>query len=250
MTPANSVMFSLQELERMEAERVRALADAAERERALSRHRQREAEERVRAEHEAREHAETERRRAVEQRAREEAARIEAIHRAAVEAARVEAEAKARSDAREIERRHELELERERVASSGTPGRASAAMTLFGGVVAGGIAMAAHFGVVAPREHARATEADAAIASREVAIADLRRQGESTDARLRSLEGDLQTIRAENDELRRELQAASRTTGPRNAPPRRTGAPSRAEPPALNGFTTCAPGSKDPMCVR
>jgi len=244
-------MFSLQELERMEEERVRALADAAQRERVMRERARHDEEERERIERRAREQAEDEARRNVERRAREEAARIEAIHRATAEAARLEVEARARAEARELERRHELELERARIASSGGgKARGAVVAALFGAVVVAGVAMAAHYGVVAPREHARATEAEAAIASRDVAIADLRVHAGATDARLRALEDEVTAVRGENDRLRADLDAARKQNGARAPAPRGPGVAPRAEVPRLDGFTSCPPGSKDPMCLR
>jgi hypothetical protein len=243
-------MFSLQELERMEEERVRALADAAQRERVLRERARRDEEERERLERRVQEQAEEEARHDVERRAREEAARIEAIHRATAEAARLEVESKARAEAREQERRHELELERVRVAPGGGRARGTVVAALFGAVVAAGVAMAAHHGVFAPRERARATEADATIASRDVAISDLRAHAEATDARMRTLEDDLTTARAENDKLRTDLDAARKLAIVRGPAPRWTAVTTRPDRPKLDGFTRCPPGSSDPMCLR
>jgi colicin import membrane protein len=250
MTSSRSVMFSLQELERMEEERVRALADAAQREHLLRDRARREQEERERLGRLARERAEEDSRREVERRAREEAARIEAIHRATTEAARLEVEARARAEARELERRHELDLERARLTSGGAKSRGTALAVLFGALIAAGVAMAAHYGVVAPRERSRATEADATIASRDVSIAELRAHADSTDARVRTLEDEVTAARAESDRLRADLEAARRQPGVRAPAPRWNGGPPRADAPRLDGFTSCAPGSKDPMCLH
>jgi colicin import membrane protein len=210
----------------------------------------RDEEERNRIERRAQEQAEDEARREVERRAREEAARIDAIHRATAEAARLEVEARAGAEAREHERRHELELERARIASGGAKGRGTFVAALFGAVVAAGVATAAHYGVVAPREHARATEAEAAVASRDVAIADLRAHAEATDARVRTLEDDLTTARGDSERLRADLDTARRQVVPRGSAPRWQAPVPRADPPKLDGFTSCPPGSKDPMCLR
>jgi hypothetical protein len=243
-------MFSLRELDRMEEERVRTLAEAAERERALGERTRREAEERERQQRSAQERAEEDARREVERRAREEAARIEAIHRTTAEAARLEVEAKTRAAAREQEQRHELELERTRLGTGGARTRGTLAAGLFGAVVAGGVAMAAHYGVTVPREHARATEAESALASRDVTIADLRANAGVADARARALEGDLTAARAQADRLRDELEAARKAPVAHVATPRMPGQAPRIEGPRLDGFTSCPPGSKDPMCLR
>jgi colicin import membrane protein len=250
MAQSSSVMFSLQELERMEEDRVRTLADAAQREHVLRERARREDEERTHVERRAQERAEDEARREVERRAREEAARIEAIHRATTEAARLEVEAKTRAEARELERRHELELERARVASAGAgKARGTLVAALFGAAVAAGVAMATHYGVVAPREHTRATEDEAAIASRDVAIANVRAHAEAMDARVRALEDEAAAARGENDRLRAELYAAHRQPAPLNPTPRGPGVAPRLGVPKLDGFTSCPPGSKDPMCL-
>ena len=242
-------MFSLQELERMEEERIRALADAERREHAMRESARREEVEGERIERRAREQAEDEARRDVERRAREEAARIEAIRRATMDAAHLEAQARTRAEQRELERRHELELERARGATGGTKARMTVLAALFGAVVAAGMAMAVHFGVVAPREHARAIQAESAIASREVAIADLRSHTNATDAQVRALQDDLAAARTEEDRLRTDLDVVRRQGTLRAPAPRRTGPATRADP-KLDGFTSCPPGSKDPMCLR
>lgn len=241
-------MFSLQELERMEEERVRALADAERREHASRERARRDEEERERIELRAREQAEDEARRDVARRARAEAARIEAIHRATMEAAHLEAQARTRAEERELGRRHELELERARVAAGGKAG-VTVVAALFGSVVAAGVAMAVHFVVVAPREHARATQAESASASREVAIANLRARANATDAQVRALQDDLAAARAEDDRLRTDLDVARRQATLRAPQPRWTGPATRGDS-KLDGFTSCPAGSKDPMCLR
>jgi colicin import membrane protein len=250
MAQSSSVMFSLQELERMEEERVRTLADAAQRERLMRERARRDEEERERRERQVMELAEDEARREVERRAREEAARIEAIHRATTEGARLEVEVRARAAAREHERRHELEIERARVAARGSKTGGTVVAALFGAVIAAGVATAAHYGVVAPGERARAREADSVTASRDVVIADLRTHAEATDARVRTLEDDLTAVRGENERLRADLDAARKQVGAHGPVPRWTGVSPRADAPKLDGFTSCPPGSKDPMCLR
>jgi colicin import membrane protein len=248
MTQTSSVMFSLQELARMEEERVRQSAEAVERERATLARERHEADERMRAEADAIARAEEEARREVERRAREEAARIEAIHRASIEGARVEAEARARAEEVERVRRHELELERVRQARPSGARQAGVAAA-FGALLAAGVAMAVHFGVVAPKERAQAAEASAQIASRDVAVADLQRHAEETEGRVRTLEQDLAAARSENEKLRKQLDgvrpapATPHGFGPHGGP-----APTAA--PRMDGFTSCPAGSKDPMCFH
>ena len=250
MSQSSSVIFSLLELERMEGERVRSQAQAAALEREARERALHESRERVRLETEGRERREAEARREIEQRAREEAARIEAIRRAGVEMARVAAEAQARADERERERRHELEVERARALARGGGPRGALAAAVFGAVVSAGVAMALHFGVVAPRERATASEARAELASRDVAIEDLRAQAAATDARVHGLEDSLAAARGDNDALHAELEAARRppaTTGSSRGGAVR-GVP-RPDAPRLDGFTRCSPGSRDPLCL-
>jgi colicin import membrane protein len=252
MSQSSSVIFSLRELERMEEERVRSQAQAAAfegeaRERAL-----REAHELVRLETETRERQEAEARRDVEQRAREEAARIEAIRLAGVEAARAAAEAQARADERERERRHELEVERSRAMGQGRGLRGTAGAAAFGVVVAAGVAMAIHFGLVAPRARAGAAEASAELASRDVAIQDLRAQAAATETRMHGLEGDVAAARGDGDKLRADLETARRACVPAAAPHPLASGPSAPHPATqrLDGFTSCPAGSRDPLCVH
>ncbi|HEY8041857.1 MAG TPA: hypothetical protein VIF15_18765 [Polyangiaceae bacterium] len=250
MSQSSSVMFSLQELSRMEEERVRTLEEESARERAMRERSEREAEQRARSEREAHARAEEEARREVERRAREEAARIEAIHRAAVEAARAAAEARVHADERERARRHELELEQARVSARPGGAKGAAMAAAFGAVVAAGVAMALHFGVVAPREQARAAQASAEIASRDVTLTELRARADATEARVRSLEDDLAAARTANGELRADLAAATRTPPPRSGGWHGQAGPPRNDVPHLDGFTTCPPGSKDPLCLH
>jgi membrane protein involved in colicin uptake len=250
MSQSSSVIFSLRELERMEEERVRSQAQAEALEREARDRALREAQERVRVETEARERVDAEARREVERRSREEAARIEAIHRASVEAARATAEAQARADEQERRRRHELELERTRALSQGRGLRGVVAAALFGAVVSAGIAVAVQLGVVAPRDRARAVEATAAIASRDSTIEQLRSSAAAADARIRSLADDLAAARGDNDRLRAGVELSRRpspTAGSGRAP---VGVAPRPDTPRLNGFTSCPPGSQDPLCLH
>jgi hypothetical protein len=250
MSQPSSVIFSLQELDRMEGERVRAQALESERAREARERARREAQERTRLESERRERVEAEARREVERRAAEEAARIEAMHRASVEAARAYAEAKVLADDRERARRYELELERTRALAPRVGLRPVALAVAFGAVVSAGIAMAVHFGVVAPRENARAAEATAQTASRDVQIAELRSHAEAADARARALEGELAASQSDNARLRTDLDRARRPTGPSVLRGGGVVPGPHHDTPRLDGFTSCPPGSQDPLCVH
>jgi hypothetical protein len=250
MTQSSSVLFSLQELARMEEERVRTAAATAEQSRQAEEWARREKAERLRTDREARERAETEALREVEQRAREEAARIEAIHRAAVETARVQAQAKAQAEARDVERRHEIELERARATARGSGGRATLVGAAFGAIVAAGVAMAVHYGVVAPRTRARESEERAQRASIEAAMDDARSRASAAEARAQSLDEDLASTRAAMQRLREELDATRRLAPVHVGSQHPQGTVPRGNAPRLDGFATCPPGSKDPMCLH
>lgn len=234
----------------MEEERVRAVSEAARCEQAAREHAQREAEERARRESEARERAEADARREIERRAHEEAARIDAIRRAAADAARFEAEARVKLEARDRELRHALELERIGSSARGGSWHRSAGASLLGAVVAAGIALALHLGVILPQERARASAAGDELASRDVAVADLRARAASAEARAKSLEEDVAAAGKENERLRADLDAARHASGPLTTTRRAPMAPHGTEGPRLDGFTACAPGSKDPLCLQ
>ncbi|HEY1697109.1 MAG TPA: hypothetical protein VGG39_33345 [Polyangiaceae bacterium] len=252
MTQSSSVLFSLEELARMEEERVRGVADAERRARLARQRADEEVRARARRDEDARQLAAAEALREVERRAREEAARIESIHRGATEAARVEADAKTRLEARESERRHERELERIRATSRGGGTRATIAAAAFGAVVACGAALALHLGVAVPHERASAAAAADGIASRDVAIADLREREAAAEVRAKSFEDDLAAARDENVRLHADLDAARRPSGPGPLPTTRhgPGTAHHADGPRLDGFTQCAAGSKDPLCLQ
>jgi hypothetical protein len=250
MSQPSSVIFSLQELERMEDERVRTQALESERAREARERARREAQERTRLEDERRERMEAEARREVERRAAEEAARIEAIHRASVEAARAYAEAKALADDGERARRYELELERTRALAPRVGLRPVAVAAVFGAIVSAGVAMAVHLGVVAPRENARAAEATAQMASRDVEIAELRSHAEAADARVRALEGELAASQSDSARLRSDLEGTRRPTGPSLPRAGAVGIGAHRDTPRLDGFTSCPPGSQDPLCLH
>jgi hypothetical protein len=249
MTQSTSVLFSLQELARMEEERVRGLAEAEERERATRIRATREAEERARREALERENAEMEARAEVARRAREEAARLEAIRLAALEGARIEAEAKLAREAREQEVRAALARERNPASA---PDRGTGRMFLavaFGATVAAGVAVAAYLGVAVPRDQARAATLGAELASRDVTVSELRRQADELRARVQSLDEELAVERAEEGRLRSEIAGLHRAPGG-HAPAARFTAPARDDSRKLDGFTACPPGSQDPLCLH
>jgi len=248
MSSPSSVVFSLKELARMEEERVRAHAEAEARERESRDRAERDARERARCEEQARAQAETEARREVERRAREEAARLEAARQAALGAARAEVDARARAQERERERLHELEVARAR-ALERRSGGARVAATLVGAAVAAGVALALHYGVVVPGEEAAAARSAGELAARDVAIADLRARLDASEARASALDDELAAARADAARPPRSLD------DPDARLPHRRGAHAPASPAhrtddKLDGFTSCPPGSQDPLCLH
>ncbi len=218
----------------MEEERVRTAAEAEAREEAQRLALQR---------------AEDEARLEVERRAREEAARHAAIQRAATEAARIEAEAKVRAQERERERLHAVEVERARAAADTQ--RSGPAWGAVSALVMGCLATALYLGVLSPHAEATLRAANAETAAREATITELRTRMAATDATVTSLQGDVASAQAEVGRLRGLLDArpaAGPTPHPGPHGPIGPAVPHTAPP--IDGFTTCPPGSKDPLCAH
>jgi len=252
MSQSSSVMFSLQELERMEEERVRMAAEAEARDRESREQARRAIEAREQAERLAVERAEAEARQEVERRAREEAARLAAIQRAATEAARVEAEARVRAEERERERErdrlHAAMVEQARAAVGRQ--RTGATWGAVSAIVTACVAAALYLGVLSPRAEASLRAATADRAARDAAITDLRTKVESSEGAIASLQGDLAASRAEVARLQGLLDARPAGLRPSRGGPSPAGTRPVHTDPALDGFTSCPPGSKDPLCVH
>jgi len=177
-TPARSegsAQFSLEELRKLEDERVAGEArERAAREQAMVDARV-EAARRERAEEAAKARAEEE---AIAQRQRAELeamARREAMQKATVEQARLEVEARTRADERERERRHELELMTRRTAEPKPTGiGALLGATGLGGGLMLAVTLVIHFGVTQPANERRFSELDlrAGTAEQKVIEAD------------------------------------------------------------------------------
>lgn len=231
----------------MEEERVRAKASAETAAREAARRAADEAEMRAREAAEAEESAREQARRQVERQAREEAAKVLAIRDAAAEAARAEALARVQIEERQKERQHAVEMARVQATARGSRWTATLAGCL-GAVLAGGIAMAVHFGVVAPAARTSLADARSEIASRDQTVDQLRVRVGEGEARERGLQEDISALREENTRLRADLDALrNRPTGRGPVRPTR---PSRPTDRTLDGFTACPPGVDDPMCVR
>jgi colicin import membrane protein len=281
MSQPSSVLFSLRELARMEDERVRAQAEAAERERAAREQVLRDADERSRAEQEARARADAEARESEERRGREDSARAEAMRAAAIEAARVSAEASARAAESERQRRHELEMARAGARSK----RRAAIAALAGALCVTATWAGVHKAWVAPREQAFESRAHADRVSGDRTIGDCRAKLETASERAAALEGEVVAARDANRRLQsdlddarrrfdrgaqakapvRTLEPEGREFGPERKPVRTLEPEGREFGPerkpvsgtrtvrddfrGIDDLPRCTPGSLDPICV-
>jgi colicin import membrane protein len=244
----SSALFSLQELARMEEERVRAQARAESAAQEAARRAAHEAEVRLREAAEAEECAREEARRSIERQAREEAARVQAIRDAAAEAARAEAFARVQAEERRKERQHAIEMTQVQATARGSR-RTAALAGCLGAVLAAGVGMAVHFGVAAPSARAAIAEARSETASRDQTVDQLRIRASASEARERALQVDIAALREENTRLRADLDALRSRVPSGRTPGRGTPQPRRPDR-TLDGFTTCPPGVNDPMCLH
>jgi hypothetical protein len=242
-----SLLFSLEELAHMEEQRVRAQAEAAERERAAAEAASRQVLEQARAEQQAREEAAARRRDEAERLARSEAARAEAMRLAAVESARASVEASVRERERERARVHELEMARTERGRS-RAARAAVAGAI-GGVVAGAAIVAS---VLVPRMTRQSAEARLEQVAQLDAIGELRAKLGAADARMADLDRELAAERDAKSLLAGELDAARRHAPktPVNKPPSHPGGTGDQPVDPRLALPLCAPGSLDPMCIR
>jgi colicin import membrane protein len=247
MSQESSALFSLQELSRMEEQRIRAAAEAEARARDAQERAARLAVEQAAEAREAVEREEAEARRAVERAAREEAARIDAMRRATIETARAAAEAQSQAFEAERQRIHDLEIERARESARGVYAKTATLSGLFGAAVVAGITMGLYFGIVGPRAEAARRGAMGEVASLDATIGELRARAVADEARLEAVTTDLAVARDENARLHGQIDAPARPPVPHVG--HVLGTPPRTDR-ALDGLTTCPPGSKDPLCIR
>ena len=111
-------------------------------------------------------------------------------------------------------------------------------------------AAALYLGVLCPRAEANLRAASAQTAAKEATISDLRTKVESTEAAVASLQGDLAGARAEVVRLQGLLDARPVAARPPRPGPSPVGTRPTHADPTLDGFSTCPPGSKDPLCVH
>jgi len=224
-----SVQFSLQELLKLEDER---LEEARRDAKALA---EREAEKaRVeairRAEEENVQAAAIEKEIAAHKNAELDAlAKREAMQKAVVEQARLEVEVRARTQERELERRHEIELERLRASTSKDKSqlRTAGLSALLGGAVMLFVLLGVHYGVTKPASDRQMAELQTTLAGLETRVSEADRRAENEKKR--------------GDELSQKLAAALVATPTPTAatPP----LPTRA-PASVRGNTT---GNKPPI---
>ena len=247
-----SVQFSLQELMKLEDERVReektiALAreEAAAKARAEDDRREREA-------LAAREKADADAREAARRAEVEEEARREALSRAAVEQARIEVEARTRAEESDRERRHELDLVRLRAENAPKPTAKTLLLGSFGGVVlAALVGLAGFLAVVKPNADRAVDEARARATSDASRAEDLARRLATETQRAEALARDLETANAKVTSLESRVPSKTPTSAPASS---HTGGPTGGTGGAGvkkgNGGLADGPpcDDHDPMC--
>jgi colicin import membrane protein len=228
-----SALFSLNELMRLEEDRVRQEHELCRRQAEEAARARREAERAAREQEQARLRALEEHRLEEQARRRDEDARIEAIRAAEIERARVEAEERTRSEARAAERVHEQKLAL--LAADATKSRLRRSVWV-------GVAVCAALFAAGPIVYFGRIKPDA-------------------DQRARSLQGIVDAQRAQRERLQRELDAQTgglldlqdrmrREQGaPKGSdPPPSRPTPWRASPPVrkVQGPVKAAPCTCDP----
>jgi hypothetical protein len=234
-----SVKFSLQELMKLEDERVdqeKRAHDAREAAAAAAR------DDKTRREREAiaaRERAENDERERVRLRELDEEARREAIQRAAVEQARITVEARTRAEESELERRHEIELQRMRAETVKKPGAGGyVASGLLGAAITLAMCLVLYFAVSRPATDQRIAELDRAVATAEGRTGELSRRIDEQKARAADLQKSLDDAKAEITRLGTVRPVAPAPTTPSHINP----GPSRSGPGTGN-----PPGGKLPL---
>jgi len=244
-TKETSVIFSLQELMRMEQDRITD----------QERERQQQLREREKAEREAKRLAaaaqeeklrqEEQQRRAEDARAREEVARIEAMQRAILEAERARAIEQARKAQSEHELIHSLELERTVLALSRNRLRAVLMGVSIAACLLIGVISTASFGLMLPQSERRVASLQERSARFEQENEGLKRRLETSSAKTDRLVEQLQTsetargtLTARLDEAERELERLGRKPSPTAGP---SGTPKPPPGPACSN-------PLDPMC--
>jgi hypothetical protein len=236
-----SVQFSLQELLKIEDERLEEQARAkAAREAAEARKRD-EAERRRLEESEANARAEAEARERQRRGELEDIARREAMQKAIVEQGRLEVEVRARAEERDRERRHELEIERLRTTNKTGPSiGALAGAAAMGGGILFVIALAIELAVLKPAEERRFIELQRKISVAEGRVDDVGKQLDEQRRVVAERDRQLADARTEIDALKRDRKTPATPPAHGKLSPMVAPAPKTPEAP------DCHP--LDPMC--
>jgi hypothetical protein len=237
-----SVSTSLEELMRLEDERVHSEAEGLRRRAEEAAAKMRANELRLRQEEDARQdrvHREAEER---ARQAREEEARLQAMRDATIAAARAAAETKVRLD--DAERRQKLESEilkaPERSAASGFLG---AMLGASASLVVGALL---YFTLLAPQIARAETSSRAALADRDALRKELTDTSIAQRVKLDSVTAELTSEKAARAKAESDLEALSRASRRPSSPTTMTTTPRRATASPAAPGKPCKPG--DPLC--
>jgi colicin import membrane protein len=237
-----STQFSLQELLRLEDERIEEQKREQRAREAAKLQDQADAEQRKREAAAAKERTDAEA--AAQQRSAEldELARREAMQKAIVEQARLTVDVRARAEERELERRHEIELSR--LAGEAKTGRVLplAGASLLGGAVMFVVMLGVQLGVTKPAQARREGELEYRITQAEARLGEESRRVEEQRRTIDQLE---QKLKAAVDEAKATPKAKppSSVTTPTTHPPRPQTPSTPAQPQEK-----CA-NKWDPLCA-
>lgn len=244
-TKETSVIFSLQELMRMEQDRISDQERERERQQREREQAEREAQRLAALAQEQKLRQEEQQRRSEEARAREEAARIEAMQQAILESERVRAIEQARKVQTEHERVHSLELERAVLALSRRRVRTALVGVSVTACLLLGSSSVAWFGVLLPEAERRVASLQDRAARIEQDNDGLKRKLETTSASMDRLVEQLRTSETARGTLSARLDEAERELDRLGKKPSSSGAASGPKPPPSG--PVCS-NPLDPMC--
>jgi hypothetical protein len=245
-TTETSVTFSLQELMKIEQERITEQEQHRRRQAELREKTEREAQQRAEQQEVERLRAEERERTLQEQRRREEAAKLEAMHHALVQAEKDRVLQQMRLQQSENERQHELKLEA--VRQGGTARRlkslliavSTASLLLFASTSAGWL------GIVKPDQDRRLAQLTEQASSRDQENQQLKRKLDQQATQLDKLLDQVRAGHIERSTLAARLDEALKELERRGARPGASG-PAAVKPPTTLQ-ADCPPGSLDPLC--
>jgi hypothetical protein len=207
-----SVQFSLKELLKLEDERLEEQRRDAQAREAQAQANARTEALRKAAEAQAREEA-IEKEMAAQKAAELDAlARREAMQKAVVEQARLEVEARTRTQERELERRHEIELAKVRSTNQKSQLGSIAGSALLGGAVMLLVVAGIHFGATKPAADRRMAEMQTTLGSLETRVTEADRRAQDERKRGDDLQGQLNAANKKIAELSASTKGASSTT--------------------------------------